>query len=92
MLLVFSSQRNMMCATPKPVQRQTQTSATPMRQSFLDSRLGLRRPCETHNCVDRSRYKFFFSGTRVKSYTDLYLNNIVNFFSFFVVVQNGCLN
>ena len=86
MLLVFSSQRNMMCATPKPVQRQTQTSATPMRQSFLDSRLGLRRPCETHNCVDRSRYKFFFSGTRVKSYTVICMNNIVNFFFPFLLL------
>ncbi len=38
-------------ATPK-----TPASTTPLRhrQSFLDRRLGLRKPCEKHDCIDRA--------------------------------------
>ena len=47
--------------TPKLTQKssaltQSRAYATPskQRQTFLDSQLGLRKPCEFHDCVDRS--------------------------------------
>jgi hypothetical protein len=57
-------------ATPK-----TPTIATPIRhrQSFLDRRLGLRKPCEKHDCIDRAGLPFsgIQTSTPLKTQSEL---------------------